>query len=159
MTEPKPALLDMTLSELRDSDGGLGEARYRADQIYGWLMKGEGIDGMAKRAGGAARKTEGELPDRAVRTSSETRRSEKDETEKYLYALEDGNVVEGVLLSYKHGRTLCVSTQVGCRMGCAFCASTKAGLVRNLAPGEMLGEVISRERRAWRRHGRLRTSC
>ena len=67
----------------------------------------------------------------------------KDGTEKFLFLLEDGNVIEGVLMKYKHGNTLCVSTQVGCRMGCAFCASGLNGLVRNLTSGEILGEVIT----------------
>ena len=66
-----------------------------------------------------------------------------DGTEKYLYRLEDGNIIEGVFMRYKHGNTLCVSTQVGCRMGCAFCASTLGGLVRHLEAGEILGQVIS----------------
>ena len=68
-------------------------------------------------------------------------RSGLDETEKFLYALSDGNVVEGVLLRYPHGDNLCVSTQVGCRMGCVFCASTLNGLVRNLTPEEMAGQI------------------
>ncbi len=66
-----------------------------------------------------------------------------DGTEKYLFLLPDGNVIEGVLMKYKHGSTLCVSTQVGCRMNCAFCASGLNGLIRNLTAGEILGEVIA----------------
>jgi 23S rRNA (adenine2503-C2)-methyltransferase len=70
-------------------------------------------------------------------------RSKLDDTEKLIYRLSDGNLIEGVLMRYRHGDTLCVSTQVGCRMGCAFCASTLGGLVRNLTPGEMLGQIIA----------------
>lgn len=69
--------------------------------------------------------------------------SKLDGTVKYLYELEDGHVIEGVLMHYHHGNTLCVSTQVGCRMGCAFCASTIGGLIRCLEPGEILGQVIA----------------
>ena len=70
-----------------------------------------------------------------------------DGTEKYLYSLYDGNLIEGVLMKYKYGSTLCVSTQVGCRMGCSFCASTLEGCVRNLAAGEMLGQVLAANRK------------
>ena len=70
-----------------------------------------------------------------------------DGTEKYLYSLYDGNLIEGVLMRYKYGSTLCVSTQVGCRMGCSFCASTLEGCVRNLAAGEMLGQVLAANKR------------
>ena len=70
-------------------------------------------------------------------------RSRLDDTEKLLYRLSDDNLIEGVLMRYRHGDTLCVSTQVGCRMGCAFCASTLGGLVRNLTPGEMLGQIVA----------------
>ena len=72
----------------------------------------------------------------------------KDGTEKYLYLLNDGNIIEGVFMPHNYGNTLCISTQVGCRMGCAFCASTLNGLVRNLTSGEMLGEVLAANARA-----------
>ena len=75
-------------------------------------------------------------------------RTSKDGTEKYLFRLADGNIVEGVLMKYKYGNTLCVSTQVGCRMNCAFCASGIGGLVRNLTAGEMLSFVLVANRRA-----------
>jgi 23S rRNA (adenine2503-C2)-methyltransferase len=142
MIDQKPALLDMTLNELRTEITGLGEAQFRAAQVYGWLMKGRGIDGMGNIPAKLKEKLSQNFQLGGVKII-ETRRSEKDGTEKYLYALEDGNVIEGVLMSYQHGHTLCVSTQVGCRMGCAFCASTKAGLVRNLTAGEMLAQVIT----------------
>jgi 23S rRNA (adenine2503-C2)-methyltransferase len=78
----------------------------------------------------------------------EKRVSQKDGTVKYLFALDDGNMVEGVLMRYKYGNTLCLSTQVGCRMGCAFCASTLEGRVRDLSSGEMLAQVAAAERDA-----------
>ena len=67
--------------------------------------------------------------------------SKMDGTNKFLFCLYDGNVVESVLMKYKHGNSVCISSQVGCRMGCAFCASTIGGLVRNLSPSEMLGQI------------------
>ena len=73
--------------------------------------------------------------------------SKLDGTEKYLYELDDGNLIEGVLMRYHHGNTLCLSTQIGCRMGCAFCASTLEGCVRSLTPAEMLGQIIAVNRR------------
>ena len=142
MTELKPALLDMTAEELGAALAALGEPKYRAAQVSGWLMKGRDIDGMTNVPEALREKLRVNFRLGGARII-ETHSSETDETEKYLYALEDGNIVEGVLLSYKHGNTLCVSTQVGCRMGCAFCASGLAGLVRNMTPGEMLSEVAA----------------
>jgi 23S rRNA (adenine2503-C2)-methyltransferase len=138
----KPALLDMTPEELALALAALDEPDFRAAQIAGWLMKGRDIDGMGNIPQALREKLNANFRLGGVKII-ETHKSGKDETEKYLFALDDGNVVEGVLLSYKHGNTLCVSTQVGCRMGCAFCASTVSGLVRNLTPGEMLGQVIA----------------
>lgn len=143
MTEQKPALLDMNQDELSAAIKGLGETQqFRAGQVQLWLMKGQEFDGMANIPAALREKLKEHYRIGGVRIA-ETHCSEKDETEKYLFALDDGNIIEGVLLSYKHGHTLCVSTQVGCRMGCAFCASTRGGLVRNLTPGEMLGQVIA----------------
>jgi 23S rRNA (adenine2503-C2)-methyltransferase len=142
MTEPKPALLDMTRDELEEALASMGEPKYRAAQIHGWLMKGREFEGMGNVPAALRDKLKESFRLGGARIVA-TRISGKDDTRKYLYALEDGNVVEGVLLAYRHGKTLCVSTQVGCRMGCAFCASTEGGLVRNLEPGEMLGEVIA----------------
>lgn len=142
MTDGKPALLDMTREELAGALVALGEPKFRAAQVHGWLMKGRDADGMANVPATTREKLKAHFTLGGVRIV-ETHRSAHDETEKYLFALEDGNVIEGVLLSYQHGHTLCVSTQVGCRMGCTFCASTTAGLVRNLTAGEMLGQVIA----------------
>ena len=86
-------------------------------------------------------------------TIHESITSKLDGTEKYLYELPDGNLIEGVRMRYHYGDTLCLSTQVGCRMGCAFCASTLEGCVRSLTPGEMLGQVIAVHRAG----GRART--
>ncbi len=72
--------------------------------------------------------------------------SKIDSTKKYLFLLEDNNIIEGVLMEYAHGLTACISTQVGCRMGCSFCASTKEGLVRNLSPAEMVNQIYTMEK-------------
>ncbi len=142
MSMDKPALLDLTAAELADALAALGEPRFRAKQVRQWLMKGSDVDGMANVPAATRQKLKDAFALGGARII-ETRRSAHDDTEKYLFALQDGNVIEGVLMAYKHGNTLCVSTQVGCRMGCAFCASTTAGLVRNLTSGEMLGQVIA----------------
>ena len=123
----------------------LKESRFRAGQIGQWLARGEDIDGMTNLSA-ALRKRLSEVAVANPVRILESYTSRIDETEKFLYALTDGNLIEGVLMRYHHGDTLCVSTQVGCRMGCAFCASTLDGRVRNLTPGEILGQVAAANR-------------
>ncbi len=138
----KPALLDMTGEELASALAALGQPAFRARQVGEWLLRGVNFDGMTNLPAALR----GQLEEKYIVGGAaivEARQSQKDDTEKYLYRFADGNVVEGVLLRYHHGNTLCVSTQVGCRMGCAFCASTKDGLIRNLTAGEMLGQPIA----------------
>ena len=125
--------------------GDLKESRFRAKQIAQWLARGEDIEGMTNLSA-ALRRRLGEIAVANPVRILETYRSKLDETEKFLYALEDGNLIEGVLMRYHHGDTLCVSTQVGCRMGCAFCASTLEGRVRDLTAGEILGQVAAANR-------------
>ncbi len=124
----------------------LHEPRYRAGQIAEWLNRGEDIEGMTNLSAPLRAKLSQLAVANPVRIL-ESFRSKLDETEKFLYALPDGNLIEGVLMRYHHGDTLCVSTQVGCRMGCAFCASTLEGRVRDLTPGEILGQVSAANRR------------
>lgn len=135
-------LLDYSKEELRELLGGWGEPAYRADQLFGWLHQ--------KQAASFSQMTNLPKPLRAkleetASTGSLTVKkklvSSIDGTVKYLYELSDGAAVESVGMTYRHGNSLCISTQVGCRMGCAFCASTLGGLQRNLTSGEMLGEV------------------
>ena len=123
--------------------GTLGEPKFRAGQIYRWIHQ--------KRVGSFAEMTNlstalrQKLEERAFLTVLTTRRrleSKLDETVKLLLELPDQNCVEAVLMRYEHGLSLCISTQVGCRMGCAFCASTVAGKVRDLTAGEMLDQVL-----------------
>ena len=129
--------LEQLLSEWR-------EPRFRAAQIMDWLKKGVHPKEMGNIPKGLREKL-GELPFGGVKLI-ETLHSKKDDTAKMLYELEDGNIVECVLMRYGYGNTLCISTQAGCRMGCAFCASTLNGRVRDLTAGEMLSEVLETEK-------------
>lgn len=135
-------LLGYTLEELTAYLQTLGEKPFRAKQLYGWLHKGAEFDQMRNLP--AALREKLMQSDTAIGVSIiKTLVSQKDGTEKYLFSLRDGNVVEGVLMRYNYGNTLCISSQVGCRMGCRFCASTLEGRVRDMTAGEMLGEVVA----------------
>lgn len=137
----KIQLLGMTPFELSEHLSALGQPAFRAKQVFAWLHQGVPFEGMSNLPK-ALRKTLAETcVDNPVQVL-ETIRSKLDGTIKLLYRLPDGHVIEGVLMRYKYGNTLCVSTQVGCRMGCAFCASTLDGCARNLTPGELLGQII-----------------
>lgn len=124
----------------------LGQPKYRGKQIFEGLYKGaRDIDGITT----LPKNFRDRLKETSFVPTAEIRRklvSAIDGTVKYLYALHDGETVESVFMRYRHGNTMCISTQVGCRMGCAFCASTKAGLVRSLAPSEMLLQILEAER-------------
>jgi len=143
-------LLSLPLPELtRWVTEQLGEPKYRAGQIYGWLHKKQvrTFGEMTNLPAPLRRKLEAA----AYVANPETRlrlESKLDGTKKYLFAFPDGNCVETVWMEYHHGPSLCISTQVGCRMGCKFCASTLGGLVRDLTAGEMLGEVYEAQRQA-----------
>ena len=141
---PKTDLTSMTLPALTEwVTGTLGEPKFRAGQIYRWVhQKRVGSFGEMTNLSAALRK---KLEDTAFLTTLTTRRrleSRLDETVKLLLELPDRNCVEAVLMRYEHGLSLCISTQVGCRMGCKFCASTIAGKVRDLTPSEMLDQVL-----------------
>lgn len=136
-------LMDHNLEALQALFADWGEPNYRAAQVYSWLNRGVRPEHMTNLPKSLRDKLM-ELPFGGV-TIHTKRTSAKDGTIKYLFALEDGNLVEGVLMSYRHGNTLCLSTQVGCAMGCAFCASTLAGCVRDLTAGEMTAQVAAAE--------------
>ena len=138
-------LTGMNPQELAEWCRGQGLPAFRAKQIFAWIHRGVGFDGMTDLPAALREKLKAEAVAQPV-TVRLTRVSALDGTVKYLFALEDGNCVEGVLMRYHHGCTLCISTQVGCRMGCAFCASTLQGCVRNLSAGEMLGEILCANR-------------
>ena len=132
----------MTLPEMTLALKEMGQPAFRAKQIYTWLHKGvRSYDEMTNVSKELRQKLAQEYPfypPEVVRKQE----SQKDGTIKYLWQLADGNCVETVLMRYHYGNTVCISTEVGCRMGCAFCASTLGGLVRRLEPQEMLDQVL-----------------
>ena len=120
----------------------LGQPAFRAKQVFRWLYRGvssfEEMSDLPK----ALRRQLAETCQLTPPTVARKQVSARDGTIKYLWQLSDGNCIETVLMRYKHGNTVCISCQVGCRMGCAFCASTLAGRVRNLTPAEMVDQVL-----------------
>ena len=136
----KAVLQDLTGAELAALAAQAGEQPFRAKQLAQGLAQGKRISEIPVPAPFRAWLLE-RFEDEPVRI--ERTFTAKDGTKKFLFALADGNLVEGVLMHYKYGNTQCVSTQVGCRMGCKFCASTLGGLVRNLSAGEILGQVLA----------------
>ena len=135
-------LKDLTLPELEDFLILNGEQKFRAKQIFKWLSLGVTDFGEMTDISKALRAKLGEISYISKITIVRKLVSKIDKTTKYLFKLGDGNTVEAVIMYYKHGITICISSQVGCRMGCKFCASTIGGLVRNLSAGEILDEVI-----------------
>ena len=135
-------LKSQTLPELTATIKALGQPAFRGKQVYTWLHKGvRSYDEMTN----LPRELRSILAEKyPIHAPQVVRRQEskKDGTIKYLWKLQDGNCVETVLMRYNYGNTVCISTEVGCRMGCAFCASTIGGLVRRLEPYEMLDEVL-----------------
>lgn len=136
----KKILTDYNLGELQSVVEELGEKPFRAKQIYSGAIRGHDISDIPALPKQLTSRLLDEFEDCTLKIVKTLRSS--DGTEKHLYALADGNVIEGVLMRYKYGCTLCVSTQVGCRMGCRFCASTLGGRVRDLSSGEMLSQVL-----------------
>ncbi len=133
--------------ELKTEIESIGEKPYRAEQIFSWLhdKKAGDFTEMTNLSAALREKLSENFSIAPVRIV-EVQKSRLDGTQKYLLSLADGNVIEAVLMRYRYGNSVCVSTQVGCRMGCAFCASTLGGLVRNLESSEMLGEVYAIEK-------------
>ena len=139
-----PDLLDMDMCELEEFISQLRQPPYRAKQIFSWLhqKRVRGFDAMTNLPA-PLRAALGEICHIGQVNLQKRLVSDVDGTVKYLYGLGDGNMVEGVLMRHRYGNSLCISSQVGCRMGCAFCASALGGLSRNLTPGEMLGQVYT----------------
>ena len=132
----------MTPEELAAWLKELGEPAFRAGQVFQWLYRGvTSFEEMTNLPKALRQKLE-ETALLAPPTVARKQESAQDGTIKYLWRLADGNCVESVLMRYQHGDTVCISCQVGCRMGCAFCASTVAGKVRDLTPGEMIDQVL-----------------
>ncbi|MBO5056928.1 MAG: 23S rRNA (adenine(2503)-C(2))-methyltransferase RlmN [Lachnospiraceae bacterium] len=134
----------MTLDELKADIEAMGEKSFRAKQLYEWMHKklSRSFDEMTNISASLREKCKERYEYTALR-AIEIQESAIDGTKKYLFELSDGNVVESVWMKYKHGNSVCISSQVGCRMGCAFCASTLDGLERGLTPSEMLDQIYS----------------
>lgn len=132
----------LTLEELRTELSGKGEKAFRADQLYQWMHEklAEGFSEMSNLSKAFREWLETEY-EYVTLEIVEVQRSKLDGTCKYLFRLPDGHVIESVLMRYHHGNSVCISSQVGCRMGCRFCASTIGGLERNLRPSEMLEQI------------------
>ena len=138
----KADLKSMNLAEMTEFIVSIGEKPFRAKQVYQWIheKQADSFDDMTN----FSKKMSELLADEGYLTTlkkEEVQISQLDGTRKYLFQLEDGNVIESVLMRYKHGNSVCISSQVGCRMGCRFCASTLDGLVRGLRPAEMLDQI------------------
>lgn len=136
----KKILQDLSFAELEELVLALGEKKFRAKQLYEGLTQGKAIGDISSLPKELKARLCEEYENAPVRVK-ETYVSQ-DGTEKYIFELADGNLIEGVLMKYKYGYTQCVSTQVGCRMGCKFCASTLNGLIRNVTAGEILSQIL-----------------
>lgn len=143
--ETKPELLSRMPDELAALMEEMGEARYRAKQLFAGMHRGLSPDEMTNIGKPLRKKlragTRWTMPQVDIKLVSAI-----DGTVKYLFRLADGNCVESVVMKYEHGNTICISSQVGCRMGCRFCASTIGGKVRDLSAGELLGQVLAAQR-------------
>ena len=135
-------IASMYLDELKEYMTTLGEPAFRAKQVFEWIHKkqAQSLDEMTNLPKALREK----LADNALFVREETRQtSREDGTVKFLYRLHDGNLIETVWMPHDYGISVCVSSQVGCRMGCRFCASTIGGLIRNLEPAEILGQIYA----------------
>jgi len=138
----KDDIKSMTLEEITAALREMGEPAFRGRQIFSWLHRG--VRSFSEMSN-LSKPLRGKLEERYYITVPQVARkqvSRQDGTVKYLWELLDGNCIETVLMQYRHGNTVCVSSQVGCRMGCAFCASTLGGKVRDLRPSEILDQVL-----------------
>ncbi|MCT4604816.1 MAG: 23S rRNA (adenine(2503)-C(2))-methyltransferase RlmN [Marinisporobacter sp.] len=136
-------LKSCTIKELEKLIESIGEKKFRAKQIFSWIHKGvNDIDEMSNLSKNLRAKLK-EHATIGIMKIEDVLISKIDGTRKYLFLLEDENIIESVLMKYKHGNSVCVSSQVGCRMGCNFCASTLEGVIRNLSAGEILDQVLS----------------
>lgn len=133
---------DLSFEKLKEAMQIINEPKFKAGQIFDWIHK-KTVDSFDEMTN-VSQKTKAELKKEYEFTPAEIQlklESKLDQTKKYVIKFEDGNIVESVCLKYKFGNTACISSQVGCRMGCHFCASTKRGLIRNLSAAEMLKQI------------------
>ncbi len=140
----KTDIKSLALTELERELAALGEKPFRAKQLYQWLHQklARSYEDMTNLPKGLRERLAEQYACTTLRRV-QVQESRIDGTKKFLFALEDGHVVESVWMRYKHGNSVCISSQVGCRMGCRFCASTLGGLVRSLLPAEMLDQVYA----------------
>ena len=142
--EQKIDIKSLTLDELTEELVSRGEKAFRAKQMYEWMhVKVAGSFDEMTNLSGKFRQECAEKYNFISLDIVQVQESKIDGTKKFLFALPDGNVVESVWMKYKHGNSVCISSQVGCRMGCRFCASTLDGLERNLLPSEMLDQIYA----------------
>ena len=142
--EEKTDIKSLPLAQLTEVLETMGEKKFRAKQMYQWMhvrLAGS-FEEMTDLSKALREKCEQSFTYTSLEVV-QVQESKIDGTRKYLFGLSDGNVVESVWMKYKHGNTVCISSQVGCRMGCRFCASTLDGLERNLTPAEMLDQIYS----------------
>lgn len=135
----------MTPAELEELLLGFGEKAYKAKQIFAWLHRGADYDEMSD----ISKKTRELLRENTVLHYPEIVQkqvSKLDGTVKYLFSMHDGQLIESVVMRYKHGNSICISSQAGCRMGCRFCASTLGGRARDLSSGEILSQIITAQK-------------
>lgn len=140
-------LLDFDLEDLKRWTGENGESSFRAKQIFDWIYKKSVFD--FNNMSNLPLSTKEKLKNSFYLGIPEVvtvNKSSIDGTEKFLFKYVDGNVIETVVMKYKHGNSICVSTQVGCKMGCSFCASTIGGMIRNLTSGEIIGQVLAAQK-------------
>lgn len=141
----KTDLRNLTIEEMKELCASLGQAAYRAKQIYSALFQVDSIDDITTLSK-PLRETLAKDYYIGSLSCAQKQVSKKDGTVKFLFSLADGSFIESVFMKYKHGNTLCISSQVGCAMGCTFCASTIGGKVRNLTAAEMIEQIMAAER-------------
>ena len=142
----KNCLTDLTLPKLTDYIKSIGQPAFRAKQIFKWIHQKQATDFSAMTDQPKALLTQFAQNCTLAVPTIRRRQQSKDGTVKYLLQLADGNCIETVLMRYHYGNTVCVSTQVGCAMGCRFCASTQAGRVRDLTSGEIAAEIYTAQK-------------
>ena len=138
---------DLYLEEIEEKLLEINEKKYRAKQIFTWLYKGvDSFEEMTDLPKDLIEKLKKQFYIKCIEV--EKYQKSKDGTTKYLFKLNDGHAIESVLMKYKYGNTACVSNQIGCKMGCNFCASAKIGFIRNLTPGEIIGQILEIEKQS-----------
>lgn len=152
----KKDIKSLNFEQLKEEMASINEKAFRAKQIYEWLHVKlvESFDEMSNLSKPLRDKLKENYEIVSVKEVA-SRTSKNDETSKFLFELHDNRVIESVLMKYKHGNSVCISSQVGCRMGCRFCASTLGGLERNLAPSEMLDQIYQIQKKSGERVSNL----